>query len=112
MRKIKMTKEIKKKIKNEIVKKVAYTNMIAASLLMLIEPVSAADSNTSTLDSFITFICDWLIKIGGVVALIGGVTFAIGWSRDDADSKARALLAVMAGFMIMGIGKAPSVFGL
>lgn len=41
--------------------------------------VFAADtnSNTQSIDSFINFACDWLTKIGGVIALVGGVMFAL-----------------------------------
>ena len=46
-----------------------------------------ADSNTSSIDSFINFACDWLVKIGGVIALVGGVMFALGWQREDAERK-------------------------
>ncbi len=35
--------------------------------------VLAADSNTQSIDTFITFVCDWLKKIGGVV-------FASAWT--------------------------------
>lgn len=71
-----------------------------------------AESNTGAIDSFITFICDWLIKIGSVVALVGGVMFCAGWLRDDADGKFRGLTVVMAGFMIVALAQAPDIFGL
>lgn len=71
-----------------------------------------AESNTGSIDSFITFICDWLIKIGGVVALVGGFMFCAGWLRDDADGKYRGLTIVMAGFMMVALAKTPNIFGL
>ena len=74
--------------------------------------VYAAGSNTDSIDGFITFIADWVVKIGGVVAMIGGIMFAVGWQRDDSEGKTRGLFTLMAGFMIMAIGKSPDIFGL
>lgn len=69
-------------------------------------------SNTSSIDPFITFVCDWLLKIGGIIALIGGVMFALGWQREDAEGKSRGLMTTMAGFMLVAISQAPAIFGL
>lgn len=79
---------------------------------MSIIPASAAKSNTSSIDTFIDFACDWLVKIGGVVMLVGGVMFALGWQREDAEGKSRGLMTLLAGAMIVAIGKAPDIFGL
>ena len=49
---------------------------------------------------------------GGVVGLVGGVLFALGWQRDDAEGKSRGLMALMAGFMLIAIAQAPDIFGL
>ncbi len=48
-----------------------------------------ATSNTGSIDAFINFACDWLVKIGGVIALVGGVMFALGWQREDAERKVK-----------------------
>lgn len=69
-------------------------------------------SNTSSIDPFITFACDWLSKIGGIIALIGGVMFALGWQREDAEGKSRGLMTLMAGFMLYALSQSPSIFGL
>lgn len=69
-------------------------------------------SNTASIDPFITFVCDWLLKIGGIIALIGGVMFALGWQREDAEGKSRGLMTLMAGFMLVALSQAPSIFGL
>ena len=82
------------------------------SLFVCTTNVFAEGSNTTSIDGFITFVCDWLLKIGGVVALVGGVMFALGWQRDDAEGKSRGLMTMMAGFMIIAISQSPSIFGL
>lgn len=71
-----------------------------------------AASNTESIDSFINFACDWLTKIGGVIALVGGVMFALGWQREDAEGKSRGLMTLMAGFMLVAIAQSKNLFGL
>ncbi len=74
--------------------------------------VHAANSNTSSIDSFIDFACDWLKKIGGIVAFVGAIMFAMGWQREDAEGKSRGLLTMMAGFMVVAIAMSKDLFGL
>ena len=71
-----------------------------------------AASGTESIDSFINFACDWLTKIGGVIALVGGVMFALGWQREDAEGKSRGLMTLMAGFMLVAIAQSKNLFGL
>ena len=80
--------------------------------LILAEARVFANSNTSSIDSFINFACDWLTKIGGVIALVGGVMFALGWQREDAEGKSRGLMTLMAGFMLVAIAQSKGLFGL
>lgn len=34
----------------------------------------AGGANTTSIDKFVDFACEWLVKIGAVVMLVGGVT--------------------------------------
>ena len=43
---------------------------------------------------------------------IGGVMFALGWQREDAEGKSRGLMTLMAGFMLVAIAQSKSLFGL
>lgn len=104
-----------KKIKNlfkKLKEKVTIMGTTAMGTLILIESRVLADSNTQSIDSFINFACDWLTKIGKVIALVGGVMFALGWQREDAEGKSRGLMTLMAGFMLVAIAQAKNVFGL
>ena len=67
-------KKLINKIKNKnIVKKLTYiAGAIILGVLLSSSNVFAA-SNTSSIDAFINFACDWLTKIGGIIALVGGV---------------------------------------
>ena len=82
------------------------------SILILAETKVFANSNTGSIDSFINFACDWLTKIGGVIALVGGVMFALGWQREDSEGKSRGLMTLMAGFMLVAIAQSKGLFGL
>ena len=104
-----------KKIKNLFRKlrdKVAVIGTTAMGTLILAETRVFAASNTESIDSFINFACDWLTKIGGVIALVGGVMFALGWQREDAEGKSCGLMTLMAGFMLVAIAQSKNLFGL
>ena len=117
---IKKTKDIKN-TKNVIDKKNEKKSLkekfkilcasIFTTLILATEQVYAA-SNTESIDGFINFACDWLVKIGGVIALVGGVMFALGWQREDAEGKSRGLMTLMAGFMLVAIAQSKNLFGL
>ena len=100
------------KIKRTLKKVVSSLNITICSLILSTSSVYAAESNTSSIDGFIDFVCDWLFKIGGVLALIGAVMFALGWQREDAEGKFRGAMTVMAGFMVVAISRSKGLFGL
>lgn len=97
------------KIKNKIT---ILSGTITSTFILASNKVYAAGSNTGSVDSFINFACDWLTKIGGIVALVGGVMFALGWQREDAEGKSRGLMTLMAGFMLVAIAQSKNLFGL
>lgn len=86
--------------------------LMSFATILLMSTISFAATDTSSIDGFITFACDWLKKIGGVVMLVGGVMFALGWQREDAEGKTRGLQTLMAGAMLVGIAVSPDIFGL
>ena len=99
---------ILKKIKEKIM---VISATISSTFIFANSTVLAA-SNTQSIDAFINFACDWLTKIGGVIALVGGVMFALGWQREDAEGKSRGLMTLMAGFMLVAIAQSKGLFGL
>lgn len=105
---MKRAKNLFRKLKEKIILIVT----TAMGSLILTESRVFADSNTQSIDSFINFACDWLTKIGGVIALVGGVMFALGWQREDAEGKSRGLMTLMAGFMLVAIAQSKNIFGL
>lgn len=103
--------KIKKTLK-KIKEKLIVIGTTLTGTLILAESRVLAASNTESIDSFINFACDWLTKIGGVIALVGGVMFALGWQREDAEGKSRGLMTLMAGFMLVAIAQSKNLFGL
>lgn len=101
-------KKLIKKLKEKIT---ILTGSVTSTLILAQSRVYAA-SGTESIDSFINFACDWLTKIGGVIALVGGVMFALGWQREDAEGKSRGLMTLMAGFMLVAIAQSKNIFGL
>lgn len=97
---------------NKIKEKLTVLSATIISTFILASSKVYAESNTDSIDSFINFACDWLTKIGGVIALVGGVMFALGWQREDAEGKSRGLMTLMAGFMLVAIAQSKNLFGL
>ena len=75
---IKSFKENKNKLKSKLI---TLSTSIGVTLMLGTSKVCAA-SGTESIDSVI----GWP-RFGGVVALVGGVMFALGWQREDAERK-------------------------
>lgn len=103
-------KDRKNRLKERLAKAYVRLNTFVVIMIFGMNTVFAAD--TSSIDKFISFVCEWLIKIGMVVMIIGGSQFALGWKREDSDGKVQGLLTLMAGGMLIAIGKSPDIFGL
>lgn len=82
----------------------------ATPMLLSYSRVYADGSGTEKIDKFIDFACDWLVKIGGTIGLVGGVMFALSWQRDDAEGKSKALMTIMAGLMLIAVAQTRSIF--
>lgn len=74
---MKKIKELLKKVKTKF--SVISTTIVGT--LILAESRVLADSNTQSIDSFINFACDWLTKIGGVIALVGRCNVRAGMAK-------------------------------
>lgn len=85
---------------------------LAGLMVMTFTVPAFADNGTDSMNVLIKFICGWVIKIGLVVAFLGGVQFTMAFKSDDADAKVRGLKTAAAGFMVAALAKSPDLFGL
>ena len=90
-----------------------YLTILMVTVLVMISCSSVfAATDTTGIDKLIDFIAAWVVKLGGVIAFIGGIMFAIAFKNDDANGKTNGIKTAVAGFMLVGIGLSKSLFGL
>ncbi len=70
---------------------------------------SSADSSFKTV---IEFFVKWIGRIGGVVAFVGAVMFALAIKNNDAEAKQSALLTMIAGFVAAAVAAASNMFNM
>lgn len=56
---------------NKIKERLTVLSATISGTFILANSRVLAASNTQSIDGFISFACDWLTKIGGVIALVG-----------------------------------------
>ncbi len=104
--------KINKQTKEKMVTKVLKLHTAFTTSLILVTPAFAVNSNTGAMDIIVTFLCDWGAKVGSVLGLIGGFTFAVGWYNDQQEMKSKGLMGIVGGLMMFAIAKSPDIFGL
>lgn len=105
------TKEtgLTKRIKEKLMKIGLFLYLSMWTLALSTQRVYGADG-TEKIDGFMNFVSTWIQKIGGVVAFVGAIMFAISYQREDADGKSKALFTVMSGFMITALATSYNMF--
>lgn len=103
--KVKTTsKQFLKSKKGDKFFKVGQTLCVAT---LVLGTVALADPSV---DFFTALIAEWAKKIGGIIAFIGGVDFALGWKNDDPSERIRGMKTFIAGAMIFAIAVAYKSF--
>jgi len=94
----------------------ALVTLMAISTLVFSVPVLASGAGASTIDAnnaftaVMDFLVPWIQKLGGVVMLIGGIMFGLGFKNDDADSKTRGVQTLVAGAIVIAVGAGYQTF--
>ena len=57
-----------------------------------------------------TLIEKWVTRLGGVVMLIGGIMFGLGWKSDDAEQKSRGISTIIAGAIVIAVANLTTTF--
>ena len=89
------------------------TGLSISAYVFYISTIYAWASGTSAesrFDAVIAFLVPWIEKLGGVVMLVGGIMFALGFKNDDADSKTRGLQTMIAGGITIAVGAGYTTF--
>ena len=63
-------------------------------------------------NNVIKFFVTWIGRIGGVVAFVGAVMFALSIKNNDAEQKQQGLLTMIAGFVAFAVTGITSFFGI
>ena len=93
---------------------------ISSSDFCLIQPIHAhaeegaasGGSADSSFTTVINFFVKWIGRIGGVVAFVGAVMFALAIKNNDAEAKQSALLTMIAGFVAAAVAAASNMFNM
>ncbi len=82
----------------------------------ILPPLPSTSDPAAIAQSGIDFFSTWIARIGGIVAFIGAVKFALSVKSDDAKEQLQAVLTMVSGFMIvaavgnLGIFEIPSSY--
>lgn len=84
----------------------------AATTAPATESASGSASADSTYKKVITFFLTWIRRIGALVALIGGIMFAMAQKNPETTSKETAVNTMVAGFIVIAIVTGVNMFDL
>lgn len=84
------------------------TMMTIATIL----PPPPAGTPAELAQTGIDFFSTWIARIGGIVAFIGAIKFALSIKSDDAREQLQAVLVMVSGFMIMAAVRNLGLFSL
>ena len=76
------------------------------------QPAGSSYDAEQGFSSIVDFFVTWIQKVGGLVALVGGIMFCLAIKNNDAEQKQSGLLTLVAGFAVIAICGAISYFGL
>ena len=84
--------------------------MITMLALVLPEPPSGTPAEIA--QNGLDFFSTWVARIGGLVAFIGAIKFALSIKSEDAKEQLQAVLVMISGFMIVSAIRDLSIFSI
>lgn len=82
-------------------------NMLASIL-----PVPPSGTPSEIAQTGLTFFSTWIARIGGLVAFIGAIKFALSIKSEEAKEQLEAVLIMVSGFMIVSAVRNLSIFNI
>jgi hypothetical protein len=89
-----------------------FINFFVISILLVLPAlaVPAFASAEAKWDNVISFLLPWITRLGGVVMLLGGIEFGLGFKSDDVESKTKGLRTLIAGAIVIAVGLSSNIF--
>lgn len=91
--------------RNRKINKIMWTMFVVICACMLCTVVAFADGNDGkdVWNKVINTICPYIIALGAVVAMIGGINWALGFKSEDSDAQVRGIRTLIAGVAVAGV---------
>ncbi|MDE5771343.1 MAG: hypothetical protein K2I06_06905 [Ruminococcus sp.] len=82
------------------------------TMLASILPVPPSDTPANIAQNGLDFFSTWIARIGGLVAFIGAIKFALSIKSEDTKEQLQAVLVMVSGFMIVSAIRDLSIFSI
>ncbi len=82
------------------------------TILALILPDPPNNTPAEIAQNGLNFFSTWIARIGGLVAFIGAIKFALSIKSEDAKEQLQAVLVMVSGFMIVSAIRDLSIFSI
>lgn len=82
------------------------------AMLASILPEPPTDTPANIAQNGLAFFSTWISRIGGLVAFIGAIKFALSIKSEDAKEQLQAVLVMISGFMIVSAIRDLSIFNI
>lgn len=86
--------------------------VITAPKVYKLEDTATAYSDDGAYQNVVNFFIKWFRRIGALIAFVGAVMFALAIKNNDAEQKQAGLMTMVAGFALVAICTAASMFNL
>lgn len=80
--------------------------------LLSILPTPPSGTPSEIAQTGLDFFSTWIARIGGIVAFIGAIKFALSIKNEDAKEQLQAVLVMISGFMIVSAIRNLSIFSI
>mgnify|MGYP004657621791 FL=1 len=80
--------------------------------LLSILPTPPSGTPSEIVQTGLDFFSTWIARIGGIVAFIGAIKFALSIKSEDAKEQLQAVLVMISGFMIVSAIRNLSIFSI
>ena len=86
--------------------------MDISTVMAVILPYPPGGSPADIAQNGLNFFSTWIARIGGIVAFIGAVKFALSIKNDDAKEQLQSVLVMVSGFMIVSAIRNLDIFSI